>query len=346
MRIVITADPEVPVPPTLYGGIERIIHFLAEGLTERGHEVVLFAHEDSRVTCDLRPYPGKSSRSRLDTLRNSLAIASCVRAGAYDALHSFGRLGYLTPLAWHPVRKLMSYQRPITEASITRATKLFGASLEFTACSRHMVDPRLPGIWHIVYNGVPLEKFAFRDRVSDGAPLVFLGRLEEIKGPHFAIEAARASGRPLLLAGNIEPAHQGFFDAKIRPFLDGRTIQYLGPVDDRRKSDLLGRGAALLMPIVWDEPFGIVMAEALACGTPVIAFRRGSVPEVVRHGVTGFVASDVAGLVEGIRRLNTIDRKACRIDAEARFSHRAIVDAYEALYRQQPTSRAPSSCVA
>jgi glycosyltransferase involved in cell wall biosynthesis len=190
------------------------------------------------------------------------------------------------------------------------------------------------GNWHTVFNGVDLAKYVFVDRVPDDAPLVFLGRVERMKGAHNAIAIARRSGRRLVIAGNIVTSgpHADYFNLEIRPYLDEQRVSYIGPVDDAQKNALLGSAAALLMPIEWDEPFGIVMAEALACGTPVIGFARGSVPEVVREGVNGFTSHDVDGAVAALSRLRDIDRHAARLDCEARFSDRAIVDQYEHLY--------------
>jgi glycosyltransferase involved in cell wall biosynthesis len=336
LRIAITADPELPVPPGQYGGIERVIHFLVEGLSARGHEVVLFAHRDSHTSCELVPYRGLTSGSCVDLVRNSSTIARRLRAEKFDVIHGFGRLAYLAPLAYHPIRKIMSYQRAISPRSIVFARRLFGRSMEFTACSQHMTrSVESLATWHVVYNGVPVRGFTFTDRVSLDAPLVFLGRVEEIKGPHLAIQAARAAGRRIVLAGNIEREHREFFDCHIRPHVDGSAVKYIGPVNDREKNQLLREAAALLMPILWDEPFGIVMAEALACGTPVIGFRRASVPEVVDDGVTGFLATDVAGMVAAIGRLPDINRQSCRTAAETRFSDAVIVAAYEALYRHE-----------
>jgi glycosyltransferase involved in cell wall biosynthesis len=168
--------------------------------------------------------------------------------------------------------------------------------------------------------------------VPDDAPLAFLGRIERIKGTHTAIAIARAAGRPLVVAGNVADAE--YFSAEIAPHIDNLTVSYLGEVDDGAKSRLLGGSAALLMPVEWDEPFGIVMAEAFACGTPVIGFRRGSVPEVVREGVNGFVVSDVAQAAAAVQQLHRIDRDAVRRDCETRFSCDAVVDAYEQLYQE------------
>lgn len=335
LRIAVTADPELPVPPHGYGGIERIIHFLVDGLTARGHEVTLIAHRESAVACRLVPYPCDEGQSAVARLRVAATIARTVYGGSFDVVHSFGRLASLAPLALHPARKLMSYQRPVTPRSIRLARRLFGTSLEFSACSRQMIaDVRDLATWHVVYNGVRLANFASVTTLPTNAPLAFLGRVEEIKGTHIAIEVARRTGRPLIIAGNIEPEHQRYFDERVRPHVDGTQVQFVGTVNDVQKNALLGRCAAFLMPILWEEPFGIVMAEALACGTPVIGFRRGSVPEVVDEGVTGFIADTTDDMVAAVGRIDAIDRRRCREAAEQRFSDQAIVSAYEAVYRE------------
>jgi glycosyltransferase involved in cell wall biosynthesis len=164
--------------------------------------------------------------------------------------------------------------------------------------------------------------------------LVFLGRVEEIKGPHLAIEIARRTNLPLVIAGNVPDNQRQFFETRIAPHIDGKAVSYIGPVDDAAKNALLGNARALLMPILWEEPFGIVMAEAMACGTPVLGLARGSVPEVVEHGVTGFVSDDVDGLVAAVRKLETISRDACRARAERLFSDTAVVENYLAVYRE------------
>jgi len=336
LRIAVTADPELPVPPSHYGGIERIIAMLVEGLVGRGHDVCLFAHRDSRVPCTLVPYPGTRSGSRRDTVRNAAAIVTTLKGRPVNVVHSFGRLAYLLPLLPWPLPKIMSYQRAVTARSVRFGHVLSRGTLHFTGCSRHLIEQvSACGSWHVVYNGVPVGRYAFRPVVDAVAPLVFLGRIEHIKGTHLAIEVAKRSRRTLIIAGNVpeQAEHQEYFRSRIQPAIDGRTIVYVGPVDDRQKNELLGSAAALLMPILWDEPFGIVMAEALACGTPVVALRRGSVPEVVDDGTTGFVCDTTDRMVEAVGRLAMLDRARCRQAAEARFSDTAIVDGYEALYR-------------
>jgi glycosyltransferase involved in cell wall biosynthesis len=335
LHIAVTADPELPVPPRHYGGAERIVHMLVEGLHARGHDVTLFAHPESQVSCRLVPYPGRTGQSSIDIVRNASTIAAHVLGSKPDLVHSYGRLATLAPLASSRVPKIMSYGRAITPRSIRLARRLFGRSISFTACARHMigqVESLAP--WHVIYNAVPAASYTYRADVAADAPLVFLGRLERIKGPHLAVDAALKAGRTILLAGNVAAEHQAFFDREIRPRLDDDRARYVGPVDDRQKNELLGRAAALLMPILWDEPFGMVMAESLACGTPVIGFDRASVPEVITDGINGFVTSDgdVEAMAAAVARLDAIERRACRATFEGRFSDEVIVGQYESLY--------------
>lgn len=333
MKIAITADPELPVPPRLYGGIERVIDMLVRGLVYRGHRVTLFAHRDSEVPCELVPYRGQSSTSRSDTLVNMFDVARGVMGGGFDVVHSFGRIAYLLPLLPLPVPKLMTYQREITPRSIRWGHRLSRGTLHFSAISRWMMnDVKDLADWHLVFNGVPMHVYDFVPAVANDAPLVFLGRIEHIKGTHLAIEVARRTGRRLVIAGNIPAGQESYFEQSVRPHLDGDRITYVGPVDDRQKNALLGSAAAFLMPILWEEPFGIVMAEALACGTPVLGLRRGAVPEVVEDGVSGFVADTLDDLVARIERLPSLSRRACRDRAQALFSDEAVVTTYENLY--------------
>lgn len=335
MRIAITADPEIPVPPVEYGGIERIVDMLVRGLIARGHEVTLFAHPDSASAGAFVPWQGLQSRSRIDTLRNATTLARKIFAGRFDLLHSFSRIAYLTPILPLPMPKLMSYQREINRRSVSIGHALARGTLWFTAISHAMMHNVADiGTWRMVFNGVPLARYQFRSQADPAAPLVFLGRIEEIKGPHIAIEVAQRAGIPLIIAGNIPAEHRDWYESRIAPNIDGVNIDYIGPVNDDQKNELLGRARALLMPILWEEPFGIVMAEAMACGTPVIGFSRGSVPEVVEQGVTGFVVNNIDNMIAAIGRLGEINRTACRDRVERIFSDTAVVDGYLEVYTE------------
>lgn len=334
LRILLTADPEIPVPPRLYGGIERIIDMHVRELVARGHDVTLAAHPASVVPCSLVVYGGMSSKSRVDTCRNMFTIARTVAGGGFDVVHSFGRLAYLLPLLPMTIPKLMTYQREITPRSVAWGSRLSRGTLHFSAISRWMMaNVGSLGEWHLVYNGVPLSSYDFVPQVPEQAPLVFLGRIEFIKGPHLAIDVAHRTGRRLVIAGNVPTGHEAYFEEAVRPHLDGRQVTYIGAVDDRQKNELLGNAAAFLMPILWEEPFGIVMAEAMACGTPVLGLHRGAVPEVVENGITGFVEDDLEGLVAAVDRIPQIWRQACRDRVEKLFSGRAVTEAYLGVYR-------------
>jgi len=339
MHVLLTADPYIPVPPVHYGGIERIIDFHVRELLRRGHEVTLVAHPDSRTGASLVPYGHPPHTGTLARAQELAAVAGAVwrRRRQADIVHSFGRLAALLPvLPLRHVPKVQSYQREVPWTGVSRAARLAGRSLVFTSCSTSLAQARRPedGEWRTVFNSVDPSKYTPVAAVAADAPLVFLGRLDPIKGAHHAIAIAAGAGRRLVIAGNrlTDGPDVGYYDARIAPHVDGDGVRYVGPVDDTQKNELLGSAAALLMPIDWDEPFGIVMAEALACGTPVVGFARGSVPEVVRHGVTGFVCRSVDEAVAAVGRLGRIDRRTVRADCEERFSGLAMTDAYQALY--------------
>ncbi len=330
------------MPPRLYGGIERIVDMLARGLEGRGHEVTLLAHADSRTAGTLIPWPGRASRDPFDTVRNAAALAAAVVGGGrFDLVHSFSRIAYLTPILPLTIPKLMTYQRDISPRTVRLGHALSRGTLSFSAISRGMMrDVERIGRWAMIPNGVALATYPFSPRVSDDAPLMFLGRVEAIKGPHLAIEIARRAGATLIIAGNVPDEHRAWFEAQVAPHVDGDRVRYVGPVNDVQKSQLLGRARALLMPILWEEPFGIVMAEAMACGTPVLGLYRGAVAEVVEDGVTGFVRRDIDGLVEAVSRIGEIDRGACRSRVESLYSDCAVVEAYLSLYRELVSGRA------
>ncbi|HEY9623251.1 MAG TPA: glycosyltransferase [Crinalium sp.] len=340
MKILITADPELPVPPKLYGGIERIIDLLVRGLQQRGHTVALVAHRDSTCPADrLFPWSGLRSQATPDTLFNIRDLWFAVQEFHPDVVHSFSRLQYLLPLMLSPLPKIMSYQRQPTSQAVQWAAKLAGSSLTFTGCSEHICRQgrAAGGVWYPIHNCVELGKYTFQPTVADDAPLVFLSRIERIKGTHNAIAAARSMNRRLLIAGNRvdSPEGQQYWNDEIEPYLGKDGIEYVGAVNDQQKNELLGQAAAMIVPIEWDEPFGIVFAEALACGTPVISCPRGSLPEIVRQGVDGFLVNSIQETCDAIANLSTINRYQCRQRAEQHFSADAIVLQYEQLYQQQ-----------
>jgi len=228
--------------------------------------------------------------------------------------------------------------RSVNPANMRRATRLGARRLRFTAVSAAIRDTGLPGggEWQVIYNCAPSSQFTPRFDVDPlTAPLVFLGRLDRCKGAHTAIAVARRLQRRLVIAGTLSPSghERAYFDRELQPGIDGTLVQYVGPVDNLQKNLLLGRAAALLLPVEWEEPFPVVLPEALLCGTPIIGFRRGGVPEGIDHGRTGFICEDEESMVAAVARLVGIDRRRCRAEGERRFSDAAIVSAYEQLYR-------------
>ena len=335
MRILLTVDPEIPVPPLGYGGIERIVHMLVMHYCKLGFEVTLSANRESKVPCELKAWEGGSSRGAYNIVANTLQLTKAVYAGKFDVLHSFSRLAYLTAVLPLKLPKIMSYQREPTLSQVKKANMLARrGSLVFTGCSNYISD-QISAVAesYTIYNGAPIEVFKPTVNLEEDAPLMFLGRVEPIKGTHLAIEVARRTGKHLIIAGNIPQEYTDYFEEMVRPFLNDK-IRYVGTVDDSQKNHWLGKSAALLMPIQWNEPFGIVMAEAMACGTPVLGFGRGSVPEVVEQGVTGFVSNTVDEMVADVGRITSIDRRRVREVAEERFSDEKICNDYIALYRK------------
>jgi glycosyltransferase involved in cell wall biosynthesis len=337
MRILLTADPEIPVPPVTYGGIERIVADLAAGLRARGHAVGLVAHPASTAPVDdLFGWPGAASQKLGDTVRNTRALLAAVRAFRPDVLHSFSRLMYLLPLLPGRLPKVMSYQRAPSLRTTRWARRLGGRALRFTGCSEYIcrLGRRAGGVWDAIPNFVDLNKFAFRPAVPADAPLVFLSRVEAIKGADLAVAVARRAGRRLVIAGNhaADGPNGLYWRERIEPHLGRDGVEYVGPVDDAQKNELLGRAAAMLVPIQWDEPFGIVFAEALACGTPVVSCPRGALPEIVRSGREGYLAETETELAACVERLGEIDRRACRQRVELEFSAERVVGQYERLY--------------
>ena len=349
MRILMVMDPFVPVPPRHYGGIERVIADVADELIARGHRVTLWAGPGSGTRAALETFGDEGEWTRWSNIRNTLTLsARFIRdEGRFDVIHNFGRLAYLSLVFSWNVAKVQTYMRTINPENMRKAARLGAKRLHLTAVSAAIRDTGAPGggDWSVIYNCADPGKYRCRTDVDPRtAPLVFLGRLDRCKGPHTAIDVARRLNRRLIIAGNVspEPAEREFFEREVAPRIDGSLVTYIGPVDDAQKNTLLGGAAAMLMPIEWEEPFPVVLPESLLCGAPVIAFRRGGVPEGIDDGRTGFTCDTVDEMCAAVGRLGAIDRRACRSEAERRFSERTITAEYERLY-QRMIDRSPAS---
>lgn len=339
LRVLLVMDPLIPVPPLHYGGIERVVADLADELGRRGHAVTLWAAPGSRSPGSVEPFGHPGEWTRWSNARNVATLSARFFAGAarFDLVHNFGRHAYLAAVLRDPLPKVQTYMRPVDPGSVTRARRLGARRLHYTAVSQAIRDTGLAGggAWHVVYNGAAAHRYAPRPDVDPKtAPLVLLGRLDRCKGPHTAIALARRLDRPLVLAGTISEvaAEREFFHRELEPEIDGQLVRYVGPVDDAAKAALLADAAALLLPVEWEEPFPVVLPEALMSGTPVIGFRRGGVPEGIDHGRTGFVCDTIDEMADAIARVGEIDRGVCRAEAERRFSEAAVADAYERVY--------------
>jgi glycosyltransferase involved in cell wall biosynthesis len=335
MRIVLVAPPWYEVPPDAYGGIEWVCALLADGLVERGHEVSLIGTGSSRTAADFHatfpePPSGLGTPQGGEVERLHAARANrIIRALAPEVVHDHSAAGPLTALGRAGVPAMLTAHGPIDGLAGDLYRCLQELPLVAISDAQRRGAPDLPWIG-TVHNAIPLSLYRLETRKDDF--VLFMGRFSESKGAHLAIDAARTAGVPIVLAGKCdEPSEQNYFDREIRPRL-GSGVDWIGEADTATKKELYERARALLCPVQWEEPFGLVMVEAMACGTPVVALRRGSVPELVVDGVTGFVCDAPEELAAGILRLDAIDAADCRAHVEAHFRPEIMVEAYEALY--------------
>lgn len=338
LRLAIIMDIINPVPPIHYGGIERIVHMMVENLTKRGHRVTLFASDDSSVSCRLIPFGHRRSQQLWVEWSNTIRLFTHLlrHCREFDLVHCLGRTLYLLPLLPFLIPKVQTYMCPINRRKLKMVHGFAGDSLTFVACSQSVAKQGAQiGQWKVIPNGIPLEKYEYKPLFNGREKyLVFLGRLHRIKGVHTAIKVAQATGKKLKIAGTAATSGPEFdyFKEEIEPHIDGKQIEYVGPVDDKEKNILLGKAEALLFPIEWEEPMAVVMLEALGCGLPVIAFNRGSISEILTDGVNGFICASLEEMISAVGKLGTIDRRECRRTIETRFSSDLIVSQYEELY--------------
>jgi glycosyltransferase involved in cell wall biosynthesis len=335
MKIAIISTPFLATPPQLYGGTELMVHELAEGLVERGHDVTVFATGDSRTSGELRwlyhraQWPPDPS---VDANHVSWALAHAV-AGGFDVVHAHSALALaLTRLVPRGMPLVYTLHHP-REESLSDFYRHFPQAW-YVAISADQMKREIPlSRVTVIHHGLDPSRYTWTSEAS--SYVAFLGRLAPEKGPHTAIDAAAAAGVRIVVAGEVHPHDRAFGDAEVVPRLGLPHVDYLGNVGIDRKVPLLRDARALLAPIDWNEPFGLALIEAMLCGCPVVAFPRGSVPELVEPGVTGFVVDDFDELVETIRpgsALDRFDRARCRRVAAERFGRERMVIEHEALY--------------
>lgn len=343
MRIALLCPLWERVPPPAYGGIEAVVSLLAEGLVERGHRVTLYASGDSITAAELRSVHPRSLRTDAEVVNPHLLDWSnaflCAReASRFDLIHNHA--GELPMLLAEFVRTPM--------LTTSHGPKIANGELIWETYAGHYntisraAKEGLPnrGYLGVVYNAVDVASFPFSEGKDDY--LLFLSRISPEKGTHHAIELARRLGRRLVIAGKVDRLDREYFAAQVEPQIDGGLIQFFGEADAQQKRELFVRARALLHPITWPEPFGLVMAEAMACGTPVIALDRGSAPEVVAHGETGYVVRDVDEMAEAVLLLDRIDPRRCREHVAAHFDVPQMVDGYLTLYERILSGQATS----
>jgi glycosyltransferase involved in cell wall biosynthesis len=339
MRIAQIAPLIERVPPQTYGGTERVVSWLTEELVRRGHDVTLFASGDSQTRARL--VPAYERALRLDPARpdpgalHAIALSTAFeRAAEFDVIHSHVDWAAFPFSRLVRVPTLHTLHGRLDLPHMERVLSYF-ADVPLVSISDSQRTAAPPGLnWRgTVYHGLPADSIPFNPHGGRGGYLAFFGRISPEKRPDLAIAVAKQAALPLRIAAKVDAMDRAYFEQEIRPLLDDPLVEFVGEVDEPVKWRFLGDALCLLFPIDWPEPFGLAMIEALACGTPVIARRCGSVPEVLHDGVTGYIADTVQEMVDAVKRLDLIDRAACRRHVEQRFSAARMADDYERLYR-------------
>ncbi|HLI09963.1 MAG TPA: glycosyltransferase family 4 protein [Alphaproteobacteria bacterium] len=338
MKIAQIAPLIESVPPKFYGGTERVVSHLTEELVREGHHVTLFASGDSQTAAELDaviPSALRLGSTVHDYLPYHLMMIDRVarRAEEFDILHFHIDLVHL------PVVRLLADKAIVTTLhgrldlpELAAFYRVF-PDVPLISISDAQREPMPPVRWlGTVQHGLPPELHRFHG--GPGEYLAFLGRISPEKRPDKAIAIAERAGMPLKIAAKVDAADQAYFENCIRPLLDSPWVEFIGEIGEARKEDFLGNARALLFPVDWPEPFGLVMIEAMACGTPVIAFARGAVPEVVEEGLTGFIVRDVEGAVAALERLDRLDRGRIRRRFEERFTAQRMTKQYLSIYRR------------
>ena len=345
MKIAQIAPLIERVPPKLYGGTERVVSYLTEELVRRGHEVVLFASGDSITSATLVPGAAKALRlepSVRDPLPHMLLLMEQVRkrADEFDVLHFHTDLLHFPILRPHAGRTVTTLHGRLDLPDLPAFYHEF-SDMPVVSISNDQRRPLPHARWiATVPHGLPRSITRFYAEPSDGY-LAFLGRISPEKRPDRAIAIAKRAGMRLKIAAKIDRVDDDYFEREIRPLLDHPLIEWVGEIGERQKPEFLGKALALLFPIDWPEPFGLVTIEAMACGTPTIAYRRGSVPEVIEHGVSGFIVDDEDGAVEAVRKVPMLDRSGVRECFDRRYTVERMADDYLRVY--QGLARARSS---
>jgi glycosyltransferase involved in cell wall biosynthesis len=332
MRIALIAPPFIAVPPQRYGGTELFLAHLARGLHARGHEVTVYANGDSRLPCRVKSCYEHSEWPLEDPATAHFKNAEHTAWALHDVGDSVDVV-HLNDVVGLPFTRFTQVPAVFTihhphEPALSQQYLRY-PHLQYVAIARWLARTEpMPNV-HVVHHGIPTRDYTFSDRKGDY--VAFLGRIAPCKGTHLAVAAARRAGVPLKLAGEIQPVFRDYWESEVRPLIDGRHVEYVGEADHKAKCELLSGARALLFPIQWDEPFGLVMIEAMACGTPVLAFRGGAVEEVVRNGLNGWICQDVDDMAR--RALDPrVAAASCRAFVDRAFSLERMADDYVRIY--------------
>jgi glycosyltransferase involved in cell wall biosynthesis len=337
MRIALVAPLYESVPPKFYGGTERVVSYLAEELVEFGHDVTLFASGDSVTRARLQPVTERSLRmdqNCIDHLAPHILMIEKVfqQADDFDFIHFHIDHLQLQLMRRHLVPALSTFHGRLDIPDLVPLYREF-RDLPFSSISNSQREPLSWLNWQgTIYHGLRKDAFQFYPEHRDY--LAFLGRISPEKGIDSAVEIAKRTGRKLKIAAKISQVDKNYFEQEVRHLLDHPLIEYLGEIDDSEKNAFIGNAFATLFPIAWPEPFGLVMIESMACGTPVIAFRRGSVPEVMSEGLSGHVVSNVEDAVQALKKLESFDRRNCRRVFEERFLSTRMTRDYVKIYER------------
>ncbi|MDP1883886.1 MAG: glycosyltransferase family 4 protein [Candidatus Moranbacteria bacterium] len=350
MKVAIVTPVMVPVPPKKYGGIELIVDELSRGLAQRGHQVTVFCCGSSTIeqegisrveTC---PYPTSEhiEENRQWELKQMLAILG--RQHEFDIIHfNYEPAVFRFDIDGNVVNLLDFFTVPValTFHNITNIPANIEYYRNTLSLHRHEMifvseNQRLPVSFFpnskVIYNALPIEKFPVESKKENY--LLFLGRITPVKGILEAIAVSQKTNIPLVIVAKIDSVDKEFYEKEVKDKIDGKLIRYMGETDFAGKIEYFKKAKCLLFPILWEEPFGLVMAEALACGTPVVAFRRGSVPEIIQDGINGFIVDDVDQMAEAVGKTGIISADNCRKSVESRFSVKGMVDEYESVFER------------
>ncbi|HEU4759180.1 MAG TPA: glycosyltransferase family 4 protein [Dehalococcoidia bacterium] len=333
MKVLQIAPLWETVPPPAYGGTEAVVHTLVEELVRRGHEVTLCASGDSRTSARLQAVYPRSLRNADDLdskpvyswLHSSLSLRD---AREYDIIHNHGGEEVMALAHLVPDVPMLSTMHCLITPDTKFIWDRYPGYYNTISWSQRRLMPEISGgtFAGVVYNGIDVASFPFQEEKEEH--LLFLGRISPDKGPHLAVEVARRTGRRLLMAGKVDPADFLFFSTVVAPLIDGDRVVFLGEADAHLKRELYRKAYAVLSPIIWDEPFGLVMVEAMACGTPVISFGRGAAPELVRDGETGFIVDTLEEMEAAVKLVGQIDPWACREHVARRFDAAVMAGNY------------------